>query len=135
MTITAPAAIETEAPGPTVERVRLWGFSETIETPVRSMLFGELVRRSAPHLQHYHSDLFHDADWLTKSLNGPMTFFWTVRTWGTHIHDDFDLALAVLGVSSDVARFYRVDVVCERHDWSADFTRLIVPFQNQLDAA
>lgn len=31
---------------------------------VRAKVFGELVKLTHPILEHYHSDLYHDANWL-----------------------------------------------------------------------
>ena len=50
-------------------------------------LFGELLQRAAPVVQHYHSDLFHDAEWLRANVNGPTHFHWMARLNGTQIAD------------------------------------------------
>lgn len=57
-------------------------------TSVRAGVFGELVKLAAPVLEHYHSDLFHDAEWLGKYLNGPMEFYFSVDDSGTCIGID-----------------------------------------------
>lgn len=113
--------------GPAVtERIRLWGFDETFQSCVNSLLFGEMVRRAQPTLAHYQGDLFHDARWMERHVTGPTTFWWVHREWGTHIGDDFDVMLpAVLSANRcDRMVAYRIDVVCVEREWCADFTAL-----------
>ena len=69
---------------------------------VRAAVFGILVQLAAPTVRHYHSDLFHDANWLTKHVVLPdspawmeghflTTFAYGVRDTGTDIGTDIEL--------------------------------------------
>jgi hypothetical protein len=105
-------------------KIRLYGSTTTgaIETPVLSILFGEMVKRALPVVEHYHSDLFHDAEWLRENVTGPTWFFWVVRQCGTDIGQ-----LATLRVQNPSLRsrgdvLYRVTVERDDHNvWSATF--------------
>lgn len=108
------------------ERVRLWGWNDTFQSCVNSLLFGEMVRRALPTLAHYHGDLFHDARWMERHVTGPTTFWWVHREWGTNIGDDFAVMLpAVLNANrGENVKAFRIDLVVEEGLWSADFTSL-----------
>lgn len=62
------------------------GFGDVgIEAEV-ARVFGFLAEKAGPVVKHYHSDLYHDAQWLEKYLFGDsFTFYWAVREYGTHI--------------------------------------------------
>ena len=84
---------------------------------MRALLFGELVTRSQP-VKHYASDLYHDAGWIATNVNGPMTFYWAPRTWGTDIGTDRTL----VGTPDEGKVLYRVELSCQRGLWSVRFT-------------
>lgn len=70
------------------ETVRLYGWvTEWADaaSPVRALLFGQMVRRAIPVVEQYHSDLFHDAQWVAANVNGACEFLWMVRMCGTNI--------------------------------------------------
>ncbi len=106
------------------ESYRLWGFAETIEQPVISRLFGELVKRATPVVEHYHSDLYHDANWLTGHVTGPCEFLWMARQSGTEIGEIVKVYMSVNMEPSSPAIAYRVSLLCERGEWTVRFDTL-----------
>jgi hypothetical protein len=73
---------------------------------VRQLVFGHLLSIAAPIVQHYHSDLYHDAIWLSRHLSGPsMTFYWSVDDCGTQIGTD--------AIGHNRREAYRVTVAIE----------------------
>jgi hypothetical protein len=55
---------------------------------VPQMAFGELVKLAAPVIEHFHSDLYHDAICLSRipwPLHKPFGFHYNVRSTGTTI--------------------------------------------------
>lgn len=101
--------------------IDLTGWSDSIDDlGVRHFLFGELVRRTIGVVDRYHSDLYHDADWLRTEVNGPMTFYWQARESGTNISDDRSLACR----DNPGAVHYKVDLKCTKGMWSVRFTVL-----------
>ncbi|MHB1784381.1 MAG: hypothetical protein ACYCTE_17170 [Acidimicrobiales bacterium] len=105
----------------TETRVRLTGWVEEIEDSVRALLFGEMLCR-AGGVQHYRSDLFHDAQFLAR-LDGPATFYWATRQSGTIISRDkesVEVQARVLGADA----IWRIELTCERGEWFATFTEL-----------
>jgi hypothetical protein len=110
--------------------VRLSGW-HPFNDGVRALLFGHMVKLAVPVVQHYHSDLYHDARWLEENVSGPTEFDWLVRPSGTNI-----AGTAKIGVeigAGETARFYRVRVFSDpgryepRDDegnWHVTFTRV-----------
>jgi hypothetical protein len=97
--------------------IRLTGWFDQINNSVRALLFGEMVTGSQP-VRHYPSDLYHDAQLIATNVNGPMTFYWAPRTWGTDIGTDRTL----VGTPDEDKVLYRVELSCERGLWSVRFT-------------
>lgn len=64
------------------------GYDELEDSPVRSLLFGELVKLATPVLEHYHSDLYRDAGWVRTEVTGPMVIFYGADDSGTAIGDE-----------------------------------------------
>ncbi len=87
------------------------GFSR-YEATLRAHVFGALVQLASSIVQCYHSDLYHDAAWLSEHLTGPMSFYFGVRTSGTHIGTDH----ALIGPASD--KTYRIELLREGGEWS-----------------
>jgi len=50
------------------ERLVGWGTFEELASSIKSLTFGELVKLATPILTRYHSDLWHDAQWLEAYL-------------------------------------------------------------------
>lgn len=80
----------------TVRTRLMYDNSTTGIWPARMLVFGELVKLAIPAIEHYHSDLFHDALWLEQHLSGEpmgsgwssgrgMSFYWSVDESGTTI--------------------------------------------------
>lgn len=85
---------------------------------MRALLFGLLADRAFPIVEHYRSDLYHDANWLRRYVTGPGVFFFAVRTSGTSIGDDERL----VSLYNDHA--YRVELVAHpRNDEAAKWNR------------
>lgn len=63
------------------------------------LLFGELVKLAQPIVEHYHSDLWHDAAWIREhiptsmAVGGAYAFVYGVRDTGTSIGEDLGLTL------------------------------------------
>lgn len=62
-----------------------YGEWEDISSSVRAFVFAEMVELARNRVQYYRSDLYHDALWLEKRLNGPMQIEWVARESGTFI--------------------------------------------------
>lgn len=66
--------------------------SEEIADTIRCQMFGELVRQATPILEHYHSDLYRDSQWIARNLGRyETTFYYAADEWGTVIGQDRDL--------------------------------------------
>lgn len=141
------SAILLEAPaGPTPalpvdiaepERVRLWGYNDgpgfahadrptdadtaSARRSTLALLYGAMVDR-AGIIQHYRSDLYHDALWLDREIHDATTFWWAPYQSGTNIgHLGDDLFRAQRAVNPD-RPWYIIDLVRERGLWFAIFT-------------
>ena len=56
---------------------------------VKAGIFGQMVEMAEGVVEHYRSDLFHDATWLQDRVDGtPLTFEFLVRPWGTNVSED-----------------------------------------------
>lgn len=110
---------------------RLWGFSETIEDPVQTLLWGHLYRLAHPvvSLEHgYPSDLYRDALWIDKWVTGPCVFFFAVHEFGTHIGMDARGPEWLQGHHDDTRIAYRIELFKKgRGDWWVSITRLYGP--------
>lgn len=109
---------------PTTE-VRLFGFTDDFaghDHTIRAMLFGEMVKRATPVVEHYQSDLYRDVEWLMKEVNGPITFEWVVREWGTNISDSARIQVQIGAGSKAV--FYQIALTVRRGVWFATFTTI-----------
>jgi hypothetical protein len=69
-------------------RTRLTGWDLTINDSVRALLFGQLADLAFPVIQHYRSDLYHDARWIRDHVDGPGEFYFAVCDYGTSIGTD-----------------------------------------------
>ena len=55
---------------------------------VKAGIFGQMVEMAEGVVEHYRSDLFHDATWLQDRVDGtPLTFEFLVRPWGTNVSE------------------------------------------------
>lgn len=52
---------------------------------IRAALFGKLLDLAFPIVEHYRGDIFRDALWIDRHVNGPCRFFYGVRDTGTSI--------------------------------------------------
>jgi len=116
---TLPAAVDTSTR-------HLYGWSTFAEaaTTIRAGLFGVLANLAWPVVEQYRGDLFHDAGWLTRYVDGPTTFYFAVRECGTAIGTDLDL------VRYGNDRTYRVELAADygRHlDDRAAWTATVTP--------
>lgn len=108
------------------ESVRLYGWVEDwreAQSPVRALLFGQLVKRTWGVLEHYPSDLYHDAQWVRENVNGPTEFLFMARLNGTDIGDLAQVQERITG--SEPRTLYHVALTVERGQWTATFTTLV----------
>jgi hypothetical protein len=109
------------------DRVRLFGWSQEVETPVVSGTFGELVRRAQPIVVEHTGDLFYDARWLDRHLvgdafaaTGRFEFWWGCNRWGTAIGTDRD------AIGPIRRNLWRVAVIRERNgEWFVELTPVV----------
>ncbi len=111
------------------ETVRLFGQTSTWaadEASVKALLFGHLANRAQPVVEHYRSDLYHDAMWLHEQVSGPTSFEWSCRQSGTHIGTDLrDVVKGNTG--DDTVAMWAVRLFIGRLDmYCATFARLDV---------
>ncbi len=107
------------ANGPTAIRL-VNGEWDDCQLSNRALLFGELVRRTEGVVKAYHSDLYHDAEWITENISGPTVFFWGIHESGTHLSMEPEATHPYC--RSD---FWRVEVrQDDRGWWIAEFTEL-----------
>lgn len=106
-------------------RVRLYGGTLGMETPVLSILFGEMVKRAIGVIEAYHSDLYHDAHWLKENVTGPMTFYWSPRDCGTNLGIEPQFIFR----DNPGAVYYEIVLTHEgkydHKDWYATFTQVV----------
>lgn len=62
-----------------------WETFEEGQRSIRALLFGLIADLAWPIVEHYRSDLYHDAHWITEHVNGPGTFYFACDEWGTEI--------------------------------------------------
>lgn len=99
----------------TVELAK-WHEDATPPTTVHSVLFGELVKLAQPHVKRFHSDLYHDAQWIERHVTGPLTFYFGVGEYGTNIGTDQEL----VGYLHADGGLYEVTVTHEEGVWAAE---------------
>lgn len=133
--IVQPLTVEAaEAP----EAIDLWGWAETLEgddprarearDAVTARLFGELVKRGAGIIEHYHCDLYRDTQKLQQIVTGPVRFWWVARTWGTWLMADGEpggeavLSDLMHRSTDDQASGWWVDLTVTDRRWFATFT-------------
>lgn len=87
---------------------------------LRALLFGAMLDRADGVVKHYRSDLFHDALWIEKFVAGEMTWYWMVRTYGTHIGTDLGAAYRTWGKDADNVT-YKMTLTQNRVSWVVSF--------------
>jgi hypothetical protein len=104
------------------EKVQLtgWGTFEDLANGILAKLFGEMILRAIPVIHEYHSDLFHDAEWIRAHVTGETTFDWMVRPSGTNIGSESVAAQQSIGPGAG-AITYHIAITCERGMWYATF--------------
>lgn len=89
------------------------GWGDTVPS---SLIFGQLAKRAAPVITHYHSYLFWDAMWVHTNVRDSRSFYWGVDEYGTSIGDDPSHA------RSCRRSVYRVSVLHDERDrWTMSF--------------
>lgn len=71
----------------TTKQLTGWGTFDQC-TSIRPLLFGFLANLYWPLADHYKSDLYHDAQWISTNVSGPITFYFGADQWGTAIGTD-----------------------------------------------
>jgi hypothetical protein len=114
----------------TIETVRLTNgdFKEEGEArSIRALLFGAMLDRAEPIVQHYRSDLYHDALWINEFIHGEFTWYWMLRQHGTHVGTDLSEAVKVFG-RNDYNVYFKVTLVRDRTaNWNVIFETLPLP--------
>jgi hypothetical protein len=67
--------------------------TEDFNTHVTARIFGIFAETAGPIVEHFHSDLYHDALYLGKQIaewdrKKPITWYWSVDDCGTNFHSD-----------------------------------------------
>lgn len=66
-----------------------WGaFEGSIAGSCRAMILGQLIKLAAPHVEHYHSDFYHDAMWIQANVRGECLFYFSFDDYGTDLSED-----------------------------------------------
>lgn len=63
-----------------------------LPTTGKAKLFGYLQQSANEVVHQYHSDLYHDAMWIDRNVNEPISFYYAADSHGTNIGTD-DLVL------------------------------------------
>ena len=74
-----------------VELAKWYKDTEPIPESAKATLFGELVKYSMPLLERFHSDIYHDANWVGSFVTGETVFYYSADDSGTMIGEDKDL--------------------------------------------
>ena len=97
----------------------------------RPFVFELLVKLATPHVKHYVSDLYHDAEWVRTTTPRDQSFWFTyvVRECGTNLYDHMDdprwsFATVDYWQRSDAVAMYRVNVWHDRRGWHATVSTL-----------
>lgn len=86
---------------------------------VRATLFEVLLKLTQGRVEHYLSDLYHDAIWLKEQVSGPTVFFYGLRDSGTDLSDD-EAHVRIIN-----KKVWRVELTRSNIGrWSATTTRL-----------
>lgn len=116
---------DVNTPEATTFTVRLIGAGSWAELhfPIKSLLFGHMVKLATRVVHQYQSDLFHDAMWLNEQT-GPVEFEWLIRPSGTNLNETARIAVKI--GAGETAQFWRVRLFDKdgRGDWCATFTRV-----------
>jgi len=64
-----------------------WGSFLVLRESLLARIFGHMVQLATPVVNEYHGDLFHDAEWLRKNVDGPCSFDFLVRYSGTNLNE------------------------------------------------
>ena len=102
---------------------------EEYKGSIRALTFGVMVELSDGVIQHYQSDLYHDAKWLEQNLVGPMSFEWVARESGTFI-----------GASAETCDLdqwagaikYRFELLNEENKWKLRVYRSTPDYHDEL---
>lgn len=89
-----------------------------------ALIFGQLAKRAATVVEHYHSDLYHDSTWLGEHVEEIVKgagFYWGVDDFGTAIGYEHDLVRAARKT------VYYIGVIRERDTWYVVFSELAQP--------
>lgn len=121
----APLSAESGHPTTRPEITRLCGTCR-MGPWVIAQLFGVLADLAWTRVEHYRSDLYHDARWLDRWVHGPAdVFYWGADDCGTAIGVDRS---AVMTSRKEV---WRVRLLASWHpnlldeaDWSVELTRV-----------
>lgn len=91
---------------------------EDAASSVKAFVFEKMLTLGRDTIKHYNSDLYHDAVWLEKNLDGELNFEWIARESGTHIGDAAE-SLKDYNLGSSAIR-YKFNVYHDGHRWVLD---------------
>lgn len=112
---------------PGVETIRLYGFEtdwNQAKGPVRALLFGQMVKRAIGVVEFYHSDLYHDAQWIEENVTGATQFLWMVRRNGTNLGERAQIQEQISSKEPRVLYYVALNV-SERGEYTATFSELV----------
>src|SRR5262245_27163357 len=89
-----------------------WQSFEDGASSIRALFFGTLANLAWPIVEHYRSDLFHDARWIADYVNGPMVLYFACDEWGTAIGTDAALIAAYR------SNAWRVELIADTREHS-----------------
>lgn len=55
---------------------------------LQAAVFDVIAEISFPIIEQFRSDLFHDALWIRNTVNGPMSFYFSLNESGTYIYSE-----------------------------------------------
>lgn len=104
-----------------------WGTFADLADSIRMRLYGHLAVLAAPVVKEFHGDLLIDAQFVL-GLNGPASFYYTVRHSGTNMGDV--AAPMALAMNPSNAVMYHLSLHCKNHgllahsgEWYVTITR------------
>lgn len=104
----------------------------TGESTIRACVFGKMVELAKDVVTNYVSDLYHDAQWIALTLDGPRSFEYVVRDYGTHVGES---ATYIKIEEDSTARKYRFDLFNDDGRWKLTISQASVAKEDPLDVS
>lgn len=104
----------------------------TGESTIRACVFGKMVELAKDVVTNYVSDLYHDAMWIALTLDGPCSFEYVVRDYGTHVGE----SATYIKIEEDAtARKYRFDLFNDGGRWKLTISQASIVQEDPLDVS